>query len=167
VEWQLRGLLQVLQQRLSLPRPRGTIAQVTAPFRREEGAMPRAVGQRRAPDRDKPSAFTAAQERVLIEALRSHPQPIQQPNARVAAVLVSAGAFRQAGTEGDSSFALTPQGLDFAARLTAQTVIDEVNARRAGGALQGAKSGASASSSNSRPGGKPSDWPFPVSAHAW
>lgn len=129
--------------------------------------MPRAVGQRQAADRDTAKAFTPAQGRALIEALRSHPQPLQQPDARVAAALVSAGAFRKAGTDVESSFALTPHGLDMAARLTAQTVIDAVNTRRAGGTRQGAKSGPSPDSANGRPAGKPSDWPFPVSAHAW
>ena len=129
--------------------------------------MPRAVSQRQAPDREQPKAFTPAQGRALIEALRSHPEPLHQPDARVAAALVSAGAFRQARTGRESAFALTPHGLDVAARLTAQTVIDAVNTRRAGGTLQGAKSGASPDSANGRPAGKPSDWPFPVSAHAW
>ena len=125
--------------------------------------MPRAVGQRQAAEREKPKAFTPAQGRALIEALRSHPEPLQQPDARVAAALVSAGAFRQARTGRESAFALTPYGLDVAARLTAQTVIDAVNTRRAGGTRQGAKSGASRGGA----AGKPSDWPFPVSAHAW
>jgi hypothetical protein len=129
--------------------------------------MPRTVGQRRPSASDKVKAFTPAQERELIEALRYHPQPLQQPDARVAAALVSAGAFRQAGTDGESSFALTPQGLDMAARLTAQTVIDAVNTRRAGGALQEARPSASPGGPTSRAGGKPSEWPFPFSAHAW
>lgn len=132
--------------------------------------MARAVGERRAVDRDIAKALTPAQERVLIEALRVHPAPLRQPNARVATALVSAGAFRPAATDAEPSFALTPQGLDVAARLSAQSVIDAVNARRAGGTRQASKPGATPSPANPAPdrlSGKPADWPFPESGHAW
>jgi hypothetical protein len=93
--------------------------------------MPRAAGERRAPDRNGVKALTPAQERVLVEALRAHPTPLRNPTPRVAAALVSAGVFRRAGSDAEASFALTPSGIDIAARLSAQSMIDAVNARRA------------------------------------
>lgn len=128
--------------------------------------MPRPAGERRAPDRNRATAFTPAQQGVLLEALRVHPTVLQQPNARVAAALVSAGVMRQASTDVESAFALTPEGLDVAARLSAQRVIDAVNTRRAGGAREAGRQGAPPPNANS-PSGKPADWPFPHSGHAW
>lgn len=125
--------------------------------------MPRPAGERRAPDHNRATAFTPAQQRVLREALRVHPTVLRQPNARVAAALVSAGVFRQASTDVESAFALTPEGLDVAARLGAQRVIDAVNTRRAGDA---GRQGAPPPKASS-PSGKPADWPFPESGHAW
>lgn len=99
--------------------------------------MPRAADERRAPDLNGAKALTPAQERVLVEALRAHPTPLRNPNPRVAAALVSAGVFRRAGSDAEASFALTPLGIDIAARLSAQSVIDAVNTRRAGGNTAG------------------------------
>lgn len=41
--------------------------------------MPRAAGERRAPDRKDAKALTPAQERVLVEILRAHPTPLRKP----------------------------------------------------------------------------------------
>lgn len=131
--------------------------------------MPRAAGDRRAPDHHDAPALTPAQQRVVIEALRSHPTPLRQPTARVAAALVAAGVFHRAAG-GQSSFSLTPKGLDVAARLSAQSVIDAVNARRAAGARDATRRAPmppDAHTGSERVSGKPADWPFPVSGHAW
>jgi hypothetical protein len=113
--------------------------------------------------------LTPAQERVVIEALLSHPTPLRLPAARVAAALVAAGVFRR-GAGVEPSFSLTPRGLDVAARLSAQSVIDAVNARRAAGvraATRRAPMPPDAHTGSERVSSKPADWPFPVSGHAW
>jgi hypothetical protein len=63
-----------------------------------------------------------------------------------------------------------PLGIDIAARLSAQSVIDAVDARRTGGTRQAAKPGATpplANPPSDRASRKPADWPFPESGHAW
>lgn len=128
--------------------------------------MPRAAGDRRARAHHDAPALTPAQERVVIEALRSHPTPLRQPSARVSAALVAGGLFQRAA-EGEPSFSLTPHGLDVAARLSAQSVIDAVNARRAAGARTAGGQQLAPSPNRDPPSGKPADWPFPHSGHAW
>lgn len=58
-------------------------------------------------------------------------------------------------------FKLTKEGLDLAARVGAQRIIDRVNDARLP-APQTLRV-----SPPEVPGGRPANWPFPVSAHAW
>ncbi|MDB5956377.1 MAG: hypothetical protein JWP60_2985 [Ramlibacter sp.] len=110
-------------------------------------------------------ALSPAKERLLLDALRSHPGPVKISSPRVGAALQAAGLLTING-------ALTAAGLDVAARLSAQNVIDAVNARRAASSMQAP----AARPRPTPPGGitpserassKPPDWPFPESHHSW
>lgn len=108
--------------------------------------------------------LSPAQERLLVEALRAHPAKLATANRRVAAALESAGLLGRDGT-------LTPAGMDMAARMSAQKVIDAVNARKNATATRlhhaTGQETAPAPGASTRHSSKPRDWPFPESAHAW
>lgn len=122
---------------------------------------------------DAPRAkLSKAQPALLLRALSSHPAPIRDANPRVATALRAAGLLSPQDALNPPGYVLTAAGLDAAARLSAQAVIDAVNARRASSsdrrqeaalAERGAVGGAPAK----RPASAPADWPFPVSGHAW
>lgn len=115
--------------------------------------------------RKQPGAvLTSAQERVLLEALRMHPAPLRNANARVITALGIAGLLQPTRAEAQPAFALTPAGLDAGARLSAQAVIDAVNQRRS----QTLQPPATLQTDRKDPArGKPANWPFPDSAHDW
>lgn len=107
--------------------------------------------------------LSPAQERLLVEALRAHPAKLATANRRVAAALESAGLLGRDST-------LTPAGIDIAARLSAQNVIDAVNARKNATVTRlhaPGQESAPAPGASTRHSSKPPDWPFPESAHGW
>jgi hypothetical protein len=121
--------------------------------------------------------LTPAQTAQLLDALRVHPAA-HRPRARaVARRLVAAGLFKAEPSKSDSDFALTAEGMDQAARLSAQRVIDAVNSGRAERESGRKERGAALSHNPLAPdtssppsaaaGGRPPNWPFPVSAHDW
>jgi hypothetical protein len=111
-------------------------------------------GAARAPETHN-SELTAAQARELLGALRQHPAPYEPARKTVATRLTNLGLLEVASGNG---FRLSAAGLDAAARLQAQAIIDETNAtkleRRAAAVQSGVK-------------GPPPGWPFPISAHRW
>jgi hypothetical protein len=115
--------------------------------------------------------LSKAQTALLLRALSSHPAPVRDASPRVATALRAAGLLAPHGSPQPATYVLTAAGLDAAARLSAQAVIDAVNARRA--SSDGAKEssprdrGAGGDTPSQRPAGAPANWPFPVSGHAW
>lgn len=99
--------------------------------------------------------LTPAQQRELLDAIRVHPQAYPAGSARVLARLVDLGLAQRV----DGGHRLTPAGVDLAAKLGAQRVIDEVAARRTRMRMQSPPAVA--------PTGPPPGWPFPVSGHRW
>lgn len=115
--------------------------------------------------------LSKAQTTLLLRALSSHPAPVRDANPRVATPLRAAGLLAPHGSPQPATYVLTPAGLDAAARLSAQAVIDAVNARKAASArtkvVSPTEPPAGGDSPSKRAPGAPADWPFPVSAHAW
>lgn len=84
---------------------------------------------------DAPRAkLSKAQTALLLRALSSHPVPVRDANPRVATPLRAAGLLAPHGSPQPATYVLTAAGLDAAARLSAQAVIDAVNARKAAAA---------------------------------
>ncbi len=105
-------------------------------------------------DSDKPELkLTPAQERELLAVMRIHPAAYQPRAAAVPKRLGALGLLRQLGHQG--GFAMTRSGLDHAARVSAQRIIDAVNATP------------KAERAQTREDGAPHSWPFPVSAYPW
>lgn len=101
-------------------------------------------------------ALTAAQARELLCALRRHPASYEPPRKAASERLAKLGLFERASKGG---YRLSEGGLDAAARLQAQAIIDQANATKlARRAAAGHSDGATE---------PPPDWPFPISAHRW
>ena len=119
---------------------------------------------------DAPRAkLSKAQTALLLRALSSHPTPVQDANPRVATPLRAAGLLAPHGSPQPATYVLTAAGLDAAARLSAQAVIEAVNARQAAArtkVVSPTEPAAGGDSPSKRAPGAPADWPFPVSAHA-
>jgi len=119
--------------------------------------------------------LTPAQQRELLAALRVHPGLYRPSTTRVAARLCTHGVLQHAADEPEPAYRLTPVGMDQAARLSAQRVIDAVNARdrarrierQPHAALQGENPAAGDVVTGNEASEKPGNWPFPVSAHDW
>ena len=92
----------------------------------------------------------------MLTALRAHPAPYLPGSKAVAKRLFAAGMFRTIGEGAQQRYALSTQGVDHAARLGAQRVIDSVNEAAQKRAGPGTPAGAA-----------PKNWPFPVSGHQW
>jgi len=101
--------------------------------------------------------LTAAQHKELQLALRQHPSLYAPPRKAVANRIAGMGLFEISG----KGYKLTQEGLDLAARIGAQRIIDRVNDARQPAAA------ASIASPSPAPGAPPANWPFPISAHAW
>jgi hypothetical protein len=102
--------------------------------------------------------LTAAQSRELQQALRQHPALYLPARKGVATRIAGLGLFEISG----EGFRLTKEGLDLAARLGAQRIIDRVNDARAPAAAAPPRP-----TPLDGPGVPPTNWPFPCSAHAW
>jgi len=101
--------------------------------------------------------LTPSQSKELQLALSQHPGIYTPARKAVATRIAGMGLFEISG----DGFKLTKEGLDLAARVGAQRIIDRVNETRP------ATAEAPRAASPQRPPGAPDDWPFPVSGHAW
>lgn len=103
-------------------------------------------------------APTPAQAALMMDVLRQHPRPFITPKGAVAQRLVATDmlAARHDG------YVLTRAGLDVAARLSAQRVIDAVHEKRSARAAN-----PTPTSPGARADGAPAGWPFQTSAHDW
>lgn len=122
---------------------------------------------------DAPPKLTPAVEEVLLTALRAHPAAYRPSKHGVASRLCAAGMLELV-QETPPLYRLTSTGVDHGARLSAQRVIDAVNAaprRRksaeSGQAISTAGVGAAEEPRPVHTLGVPADWPFPVSGHSW
>ena len=123
---------------------------------------------------DAPAKLTPAQEGELLTALRAHPAAYQPTKHGVALRLCAAGML-QLVQEDPPLYRLTPTGVDHGARLSAQRVIDAVNAaprrRKSAESGQAISTAQIAAAEEPKPVGRalgvPAHWPFPVSGHSW
>lgn len=98
--------------------------------------------------------LTPAQERELLAAMRVHPAAYQPKPVAVPKRLCELGILRQLGHHG--GFVMTRVGLDHVARVSAQRIIDAVNAAPT-----------KVEQPPVRADGAPQNWPFPVSCFPW
>ncbi len=103
--------------------------------------------------KNKPVKLTVAQERTVLEAMRAHPTPYTARSQIVPKRLTELDLFRSLGNA--KGYALTRAGLDIATALSAQRIINAVNALQKPGRRL------------SRADGAPVNWPFPFSAYPW
>ncbi len=75
-----------------------------------------------------PLKLTRAQQRELLTVLRVHPAFYRSAKYQLADRLCVAGMLWQTQRPPNAAYQLTPAGVDVAARLSAQQVIDAVNA---------------------------------------
>ncbi len=95
---------------------------------------------------------------MLVDVLRQHPRPFCPRQRVIAQRLVAAEMLAVL----DDGYVLTGTGLDVAARLSAQRVIDAVHEKRRATALT-----PTSTSPSVRLDGAPDGWPFHTSAHDW